>query len=230
VVDIPVSVQKDDSFYAVFGHFMGAIAGDRIPVVAGLEVRPSEDQLKAMGASAASSGAVGLFHITGVTPEAPSLEAAFQGGDPAEVLDVKVEDLRKARRDLTTADDAKLDMVVVGSPHFSIEEFKNLASLVCGKRLHKDLKFLITTSRNMTRLAKQDGCLAVIEDFGAHVTVDTCILASPMLPPGIKRVMTNSAKYAYYAPGMLDVKVTFGSLEECVRSAVEGRVVMEESW
>jgi predicted aconitase len=68
-----------------------------------------------------------------------------------------------------------------------------------------------------------------LKAFGGQVTVDTCILASPMLPPEIKRLMTNSAKYAYYAPGMLDTDITFGSLADCVQSSIEGRVIRDES-
>ncbi len=81
----------------------------------------------------------------------------------------------------------------------------------------------------MTSLAREAGYLAVLEEFGGRVTVDTCILASPMLPAEVKLLMTNSAKYAYYTPGMLNTRVTFGSLEDCVRSAVAGRVVRDET-
>jgi hypothetical protein len=81
----------------------------------------------------------------------------------------------------------------------------------------------------MALLAQKAGYLTTLEAFGGKVTVDTCILASPMLPPEIKRLMTNSAKYAYYAPGLLNTEITFGSLADCVRSAVEGRVVRDES-
>ena len=41
----------------------------------------SEDDLKALGAAAASSGAVALFHVVGRTPEAPDLETACGGLD-----------------------------------------------------------------------------------------------------------------------------------------------------
>ncbi len=81
----------------------------------------------------------------------------------------------------------------------------------------------------MALLAKQAGYLQTLEDFGGKVTVDTCILASPMLPASVRRLMTNSAKYAYYAPGMLNTEVAFGSLEDCVRSAIAGRVIRETS-
>lgn len=82
--DVPLAVQQDDAFYSVLGLLLGRLAGQRIPVIDGLEAVPAEDQLKALGAAAASSGAVALFHIVGVTPEAPTLEAAFQGRAPLE--------------------------------------------------------------------------------------------------------------------------------------------------
>jgi len=81
----------------------------------------------------------------------------------------------------------------------------------------------------MVELARAAGHLAPLEAFGGRITVDTCILASPMLPPEMKLLMTNSAKYAYYAPGLLDTEITFGSLADCVQSAVTGRIVRNES-
>jgi cis-L-3-hydroxyproline dehydratase len=91
------------------------------------------------------------------------------------------------------------------------------------------VKFLVTSSRLMKELAEEAGVLAPIVAFGAQITLDTCILASPMLPASIQTLMTNSAKYAYYAPSLLNTRVTFGSLADCVRSAVEGRVVRDDS-
>jgi len=229
LVDVPRALQQDDQFFAVLGHLVGKLAGERIPVIDGIVVVPPEDQLKAMAAAVASSGRVALFHIVGVTPEAPTLDAAFQGRVPEQTIDVGVRDLRDARRELTTADGRELDMVILGSPHFSLAEFRALAPLVAGRRRHPRVKFLITSGRFMKEQAEQAGVLAPIVDFGAQVTLDTCILASPMLPPDIRLLMTNSAKYAYYAPSLLNTRVTFGSLADCVASAVEGCVVRDES-
>ena len=229
LIDVPLAVQQDDTFYPVFGHLLGKVAGDRIPVVEGLRVQPAEDQLKALGAAVASSGAVALFHIVGVTPEAPTLEAAFQGRQPVQVVDVTMDTLRQARRELTTAEGNRLDMVVLGSPHFSLAEFRQLAPLLADRHTHPNVQFLVTSSRGMVLLARQAGYLDPLERFGGKVTVDTCILASPMLPPEVTLLMTNSAKYAYYAPGLLGTHITFGSLADCVRSAVAGRVVRDEA-
>ena len=226
---VPAALQQDDQFFAVVGHLVGKLAGDSIPVIDGVVVSPAEDQLKAFAAAAASSGRVALFHMVGVTPEAPTLDAAFQGRAPGQTIDVSIPDLRAARAELTTADGRELDMVILGSPHFSLAEFSLLAPLLEGHHAHPRVRFLITSSRLMREHAAEKGVLAPVLAFGAEITLDTCILASPMLPPEIKTLMTNSAKYAYYAPSLLNTRVTFGSLADCVRSAIEGRVVRDES-
>ena len=149
---MPLAVQQDDSFYPVLGHLLGKVAGDRIPVVNGLCVQPAEDQLKALGAAVASSGAVALFHIVGVTPEAPTLEAAFQGRQPAQIVDVTMDTLRRARRELTTAEGDRLDMVVLGSPHFSLAEFRQLAPLLADRHTHPTVQFLVTSSLSLIHI------------------------------------------------------------------------------
>ena len=230
LIDVPPAVQADDTFYPVFGHLVGKIAQDRIPVVDGLVVAPGEDQLKAFGAATASSGAVALFHMIGVTPEAPTLDAAFQGRFPSQTVEVTLADLRQARRELTTAEGLRLDMVVLGSPHFSLAEFRQLAPLLEGRHAHPNVQFLVTTSRIMAQLAGAAGYLDPLQRFGGRLTVDTCILATPMLPPEIKILMTNSAKYAYYSPGLLGTTVAFGSLADCIQSAVAGCVERTDGW
>jgi predicted aconitase len=101
--------------------------------------------------------------------------------------------------------------------------------LIDGKEKHKDVEFLINSNRAMRALADEAGYLRSLQTFGGVVTVDTCPLATPMLSPDIEVAMTNSAKFSYYAPGLLDERVVFGALEDCVLSAIEGRVVRDES-
>jgi len=229
LIDIPAALQESDDFYPVLGTLIGKAALDNIPVIDGMAVTPDEDQLKAFGAGAASSGGVPLFHMVGVTPEARTLEVAFLGKQPIQTIEVTMNTLRASRRELTHTDDNQLDMVVLGSPHFSLAEFKRLAPMLKGKRRHPDVKFLVTSSRAMTQLAQKAGFLETLDSFGAQITVDTCILTSPMLPAEIQNLMTNSAKFAYYTPGLLGKKIAFGSLEDCVNSAVGGKIVRDET-
>lgn len=229
LVDIPEALQRSDEFYPVLGNLIGKASLDKIPVIHGLIVQPEEDQLKAFGAATASSGGVAMFHMVGVTPEASTLERAFHGKAPVKTTEITMNDLRQSRRELTHTGSSQLHMVVLGSPHFSLAEYRRLAPLLKGRRKHPDVKFLVTSSRAMTQLAQQAGLLGPLQEFGAQITVDTCILTSPMLPAEIKYLMTNSAKFAYYAPGLLSKEIAFGSLEDCVNSAVAGEIVRDET-
>jgi predicted aconitase len=229
LIDIPERLMQSDDFYPVLGNLIGKASLDKIPVIDGLAVKPDEDQLKAFGAAAASSGGVAMFHMVGITPEARTLEQAFHGKTPVKTMDVTIDSLIESRRELTHTDSNQLHMVVLGSPHFSLAEYKRLALMLQGKKKHPDVKFLVTSSRAMTQLADKAGFLKPLESFGAQITVDTCILTSPMLPAEIQNLMTNSAKFAYYAPGLLGRKIAFGSLEDCVNSAVAGEIIRDES-
>ena len=226
---IPTRLQEDEAFWPVLGHLLGRRASDGVPVVEGLEVTPTDDQLKAVCAGGASSGAIALFHLVGITPEADTVRDAFGGGAVPSPTTLGMTEFRAAYDELTTASDDRLDLVVLGSPHFSYDEFRMLAPLVAGRRCDDGVEFLVTCSRSVRMIAEAAGLLAPLEAFGGRVTVDTCPLTSPMLPDRIGRLMTNSAKYAYYSPGLLNVDVSFGRLEDCVESAVQGRVVRDES-
>ncbi len=229
LVDIPSELEEADVFYPVLGHLVGKLAGDRIPVILGLGTNPTSDQHKAFGAASATSGQVALYHMVGITPEATTLETAFQGKTPRFSIDITMADLISAKHELTTDSSSKLDMVALGCPHFSLDEFSNLVQLIEGKNKNPAVQMQITSNRDMIKQAKSLGYYDKLARFGAKFTVDTCILATPMLGPEIKTLMTNSGKYAYYTPGLLGKNIVFGSLEDCVASAVSGRVVNDES-
>jgi hypothetical protein len=235
LLDIQPTIMHSNTFYAVLGHFLGSQTADKIPVIEGLPADVSGDQLKALCAAAASSGAVALFHAIGVTPEANTLEEAFHGGRPEQVIDIHLSDLAKSRSDLSTArEKAKLDLVVLGCPHFSFEEFRDLAMLVRteaekGKSLHPDVRFVVLSSQGSYALLQRSDYINVLTDFGIQITLDTCVFHTPMVSPNTKVLMTNSGKCAYYAPGELGVQVAFGSMAECVASAIEGHVCRKES-
>ena len=226
--DFEPELLRDDVFYPVFGHLLGPLAGEKIPVIEGLNADATDDQLKALCAAAASSGAVALFHAIGLTPEAATREDAFQGAEPERIIDVRRADWDAALADLSTAEEgAKLDLVVLGCPHFSFAEFRRLAECIRaegGRARHPDVGFLVITSQQAHSLLLRSDLLDELTAFGVEITLDTCVFHTPMVRPDTKVVMTNSGKCAYYAPGELGVQVAFGSLADCVRSATEGRV------
>ena len=221
---IPDRLLRKDVFYPVLGHLVGMETGMLVPVIEGLPDDVTEDRLKAVGAAAASSGSVGLFHAVGVTPESPTLDHALHGADPDRVIDVTPALAARARDSLTTATNGELRAVSVGTPHFSPAEFERLIALLDGARVTDGVEFYVSTGRSVLAEAESRGWVEACERAGVTIVVDTCTYVTPILRSSGGVVMTNSGKWAYYAPGNLGVDVVFGSLEECVRSAVEGRV------
>jgi predicted aconitase len=225
---LPRRLLAEDAFFPVLGTLVGTESGSLVPAVTGLPAA-TEDQLKALGAAAASSGSVALFHAVGITPEAPTLEAALQGEAPERRVRVTGDLVRRARDALTTRPDGPLAAVSVGTPHFSVAEFARLRALLDGARVHADVDLFVSTGRDVLDEVDARGWLAPIEAAGARVVTDTCTYVTPILRPRAGSVMTNSAKWAWYAPANIGVDVVFGSLEECVRSAVEGRIRRDDA-
>lgn len=150
---------SSELFWPLLGFVVGARAGLRIPAVVGAPPRVGEDSLKAFGAAAASSGAVALFHVVGTTPEAPMLEAALQGHEPVDVIDVNSTMLKKAQAELTSAQIGDLVAVSVGTPHFSVTEFEQLVGLVGGRKRHPRVEFYASTSRDTVQDLERRGWL-----------------------------------------------------------------------
>jgi hypothetical protein len=181
-----------------------------------------------MGATGASAGGVGLFHVVGITPEAPTLEAIVAPN--AEYVVMTAEDVRQARDQLSTTASDKLDAVSLGTPHFSIAEFRALAEVIgAGPKFAEHIDFYISTSRDVMSRAKDLGYLDIFLTAGGRVLTDTCTYVTPVMSANVKNVMTNSGKWAWYAPGNLGIDTVLGSLSECVASARAGRVVRDES-
>lgn len=219
-VQVPQLADLDDAFYPLLGYHIGALAGSHIPLVSGLEHHhPDRDDLKAFGATFATTSAAPLFHIAGVTPEALN---------PAQVLDqdlavikINVQDLLLSWQELNSARDSRVDVVSLGNPHFSLTEFAHLARLCQGRHRHPDVVLAITCGRAVLEQARNAGHIAVLEAFGVTLVTDTCwcMLGEPVIPPSARNLMTNSGKYAHYAPGLVGRKVHFASLAECVDAA-----------
>ncbi|ASY70517.1 aconitase X [Sinorhizobium fredii] len=206
------------------GHAIGRRCGDRVPAITGLPASTSEDDLKALGAVAASAGAVALFHAVGLTPEAPTIDAAFQGQAPEEVIRLTAADLRETVSKLSTVPDGTpLTAVSLGTPHFSLAEFERLMPLIDGARLMVDV--YVNTHRAVLEDLQGRGWEERLRAAGVTLVIDTCTYVTAVMRDLSGAVMTNSGKWAYYAPGNIGVDVAFGSLADCVGSARAGKVV-----
>ncbi|MFV2039927.1 MAG: aconitase X, partial [Acidimicrobiales bacterium] len=204
-------------------------AGVEIPVIVGLPSTVSEDQLKGLGSAAASAGSVAMFHAVGCTPEAPTMEAALGGMPPTRTIVVDMADVRAARDQLSTTETRQLGAVSLGTPHYSLSEFELLVNQLGGRSIHPDVHMYVSTGRDVLHVVEQRGWAQELTRSGVQLVADTCTYITPIIAERPGAVMTDSAKWAYYAPSNLGLDVIFGSLEDCVESAVRGRVSRDES-
>ncbi len=219
---IPARLAASDVLFAALGYLVGRRAERNVPVIDGIE-HATEDQLKALGAAAASSGSVAMFHMVGITPEASTLAVACGHRAPRQVIPVSLADLTDAATALTSAGNASLGAVSVGTPHFSFAEFERLRTLLGGRRVSDRVAFYASTGRGVQEALRARGWLDDLTAAGVTIVTDTCTYLAPIMAPIAGAVMTNSAKWAWYGPNNLGIKVIFGSLEECVESAVRGK-------
>ncbi|HEX8027184.1 MAG TPA: aconitase X catalytic domain-containing protein, partial [Vicinamibacterales bacterium] len=147
---------SSDVAWPILGNLYGRLIGDSIGVISGLQFRPWEDILKAFGATAASAGSVGLFHVAGTTPEAPDEATALGHIPAAERIIVTPAMVKDAQRRLSTAEHAdRIDAVAIGSPHLSLEEFDALRSRLHGRRLA--VPIYACTGRHVLQILERDG-------------------------------------------------------------------------
>ncbi len=224
LADVPERLLRSDALFPVLGHLVGREAGTAVPAIVGLPEDTDEDRLKALGAAAASSGAVAMFHVVGVTPEAPTLEAAT-GGDLVPEIPVTLERLRAARAELGVDDGAGLGAVCVGTPHASLAELERLRDLLGGRT--PAVPLWVNVGRDVLAEAGRRGLSSALAASGVRIVSDTCTYLSPMLGEVDGAVMTDSGKWAWYAPANIGVRVVLGGLRECVDSAIAGRVVLD---
>jgi len=222
----PESQGPTDALFVALGLLVGTMSGERVPVIEGLPPPRSEDQLKALGAAAASSGAVALFHVVGLTPEAPTLADAFGRRTPEETIEIRPEDIARALQRLSTVPDGTaITAVCLGTPHFSRNEWDRLLPALGRIAPARGVPIYVNTGRATLQALQDEGLLQGTDAFAVIPVTDTCTYLTPILERLDGTVMTNSGKWAHYAPGNLGVQVAFGELEDCLASAAAGRVV-----
>ena len=225
-IEVPAPAGADDAYYPLLGYHVGLLCGAQIPVICGLQnAALSSDDLKAFGAAFATSSAAPMFHIVGATPEAPDAATALGGKAPLQSFKVSLQDLQQCWRELSSSAESAVDLVALGNPHFSATECHALARLLQGRQRHPGTQTVLTLGRAVKEQARANGDIAVLEAFGVNLITDTCwcMLDEPVVPVAARVIMTNSGKYAHYAPGLTGRQVHFGSLAACAQTACTGQ-------
>jgi len=202
---------KSNSDFGALGYHVGKIVKDKVPYFQGIK-DADVDQLKALGAAMAASGAVALYHVEGITPEAGLVDTSG-----LETIEVGDRELREAYDKLNTGKDP--DIIILGCPHASLKEIATLARKLDGKRLKKPL--WICTSRVTKEAATRMGFTELIEKAGGKVVADTCTVVSPIERMGYKTTGVDSGKAANYLPGFCKQQVVFRSVDELLEGRVE---------
>jgi predicted aconitase len=206
--DVVIEVKSDEkdwgiARYGALGYHAGKLVGNKIPYFLG--ITPDHDQLKALGAAMAATGAVALYHVNDVTPEAKKNQFNISG---LEVIRIEPAEIDRLFSDIP------VDAVAVGCPHCSPAELVNIARLLKGKTVIKPL--YVFASQGVI----DNNMLTVnaIEKSGARVFADTCMVVSPVMER-YPAIMVNSGKAFSYVPDMCGAVARIGSIEECVAVA-----------
>lgn len=216
-----VRVELDDlSDFGALGAFAAAHMGAGIPVFEGV-LQPQLEKLVALCASLASSGSVAMFHMVGVTPEAPDMKTAL-GGNAVDTVTFGPKELEEYTMKMSSNEAKEVDFVALGCPHCSLNQLAEIARLIEGRKVSGNLHLWVQTNVSVRALAKQLGYVDIIENAGGIVTQDLCVVLSRPEDLGFKSLATNSAKMAFYAPGSNKIPTWYGSVERCIEAAVTG--------
>ncbi len=207
------------------GYFAGESVQLAVPAYRlGKNRCPDLNMLKALNAAGASSGGIQMYHIIGVTPEAPTLSDVTASSKDVLHLRYGKEERQEMLRKLNSGNDERVDVVTLGCPHYSIKQLGEVARLLDGKKIKKDVTLWIWTAYPIKALADRNGITRIIEESGAKVLTDSCPLVTKgAFPEGARSVATDSAKQAHYTPAIVGCGTWFGSMEECIMAAISGK-------
>lgn len=221
---VRVEVPVEDIFeWGMLGYHVGLAVQDAIPVLDGQIGAPSLIRHKHFGAAAASSGGVEMYHMVGITPEATSIEHAF-GGDPRGetfVYDAAARAQTYAALNALGRSTA-VDFVMLGCPHYSIEQIAQAAQLIEGRRVSANSALWIFTSRAVKATADATGYTEILSRAGARLMTDTCSSISQAVPKGTRVVAVDSAKQVHYLPAIMGLEGWYGTTPECIDAACTG--------
>ncbi len=209
VINVGVELKCNSDFGAL-GYHVGKLVKNKIPYFKGIK-DANTDNLKALGAAMAASGAVALYHAENLTPEAKIMETKG-----LENVDVTSKEIKETYEKLNTGKDA--DIVILGCPHASLREIATVAEKLRGKKLSKPL--WICTSKAMKETATIMGYTDIIEKAGGKIVCDTCMVVSPIEKMGYKTTGVNSGKAANYLPGFCKQKVVFNNIDELIKGVL----------
>lgn len=197
---------------------------DKTPIFIKIPSTIGQTDLKHLHAVIAVESGLALMHIVGLTPEAPTLEAALGGRRPLAELAIGQKDIDEAYALANTATGMDVHFVLMGCPHLTMRELRDLAEVLEDKKIHPDVTLIASTSQLLFEQAADMGYVDAIRRAGGSVARDMCIAFAGTQATGT--IATNSIKAVFFYAGFsMDAsrKVRFGSTRECAQSAITGK-------
>lgn len=220
-VQVPVDTIRE---WGMLGYFTGSAVEDAIPLLDGSITAPSLIKHKHFGAAAASSGGVEMYHMVGITPEAATREQAFNGSDIGERFTYGEEERAAVYERLNSIGQSHdVDYVMLGCPHYSIDQIADAARMLEGRRVHENCALWIFTSRAVKATAVASGHEEILRKAGALLMTDTCSAISQAVPNGTRVAAFDSAKQVHYLPAMMGIEGWFGTTQDCIDAACTSR-------
>jgi predicted aconitase len=207
LVNVETQLQNETELGAL-GIHLGKTLGDRVPIIKGLG-KTSEDRLKQLSAALATTGMTNMFRYDN-----------FSETKGIEKISVEAKDLKRTVKELSTGSCEKCDLVFIGCPHCSLAEMKQIAQAVKGRKVKRGTEFWVCTSSHVKETAGD--YVDEIERSGGQVLAGVCTVVSWTEKLGIRTIMTNSAKTAYYAPTLSKAEAILSPMKECLRTAFQG--------
>ena len=213
---------KSDMDYDLFGWAASEVLGNRVPALINVG-KPNTSQLVKLNSSLNTGGQVRMYHIPGFTPEAPTLEAAFQGRKPEDEIVITRQDLRRIYDLVNCAKDDRVEFVYLGCPHYNIIEVQQTAWRLQGKKCRAEL--WVMTSPGVYDLAVRSGLKEIFDRAGARLMSGTCVGELRGELPDYQVMAMDAAKQNYYLTGHLyprKPQIWYGTREECIDAAITG--------
>jgi predicted aconitase len=217
-----------DLLGAAVGRLLPANA---VPVLTGDFPRPDFNRLRQFLTSLAISSNAQLCHIVGLTPEAPSLTAAFQGRAPQGDMLVTDRDLTAAYELVASPGEGPVDLVSFGCPHYDLSQVRDAAALLSGRKVHSGVKLMIWAPLPIKYLAEVNGLSKIIEEAGGALYAGSCpTTVGPTLLEPCRGLAFDSFKMCFSAKNMFSGPVYLGGMAECLAAAEAGRWREEFRW
>jgi cis-L-3-hydroxyproline dehydratase len=202
-----------------------------IPVIKGDFSNVDFNKLRSFFTMLAISSNCEMCHIVGITPEANTIEDAFKRNKQPEAQIIDKSCLEVAYESVCDRGESDVDFVSLGCPHFDINQIKQVATYLKGKKIHPNVHFMLWTVYPIKCMADENGYTKIVEDAGGFIYTSTCPGSiGDVFLKKYKSFVFDSLKKSGSIKSETDGNVYFGDIYRCIDSAIKGKWEECDRW